>query len=385
MTAVRIALTLRDGWFLKDGRGWGTSDSGRAGGLDWPLPNTLLGMIRSAVGRAVESRTGCLLVGSQWEQATSAVQLGAALALRREATQRAWEPRHRMWPVPADALFVEDAPHVQRLDPVAPKAVLRKDVADGLLFPEVPEKTKPRPGPRWWTEDEFVDWLMLKAVLNNVRASDLEARAMASRTQVHVKVDPETFTADEGMLFSVEVTEPLRAVGRNTYEWSIALESDVPDEDSDALSQSVFVVGGNGRSARAEPTTESLFALPSAMRSASWGSRVRLVVVTPALFEGGWLPDGFARRDDCIEGCLPSIGPVILRAAYVPRPQHASGWDVVKGTPRATERLVPAGAVYFVESLDGRPFEKKDVEGLWLMGIGGRTEHGFGRVVPGRW
>jgi CRISPR-associated protein Cmr3 len=47
--------------------------------------------------------------------------------------------------------------------------------------------------------------------------------------------------------------------------------------------------------------------------------------------------------------------------------------------------MVAPGAVYFFERADGKPFGEADARSLWLAAVGGRTEEGFGRVVPGVW
>ena len=83
---------------------------------------------------------------------------------------------------------------------------------------------------------------------------------------------------------------------------------------------------------------------------------------------------------------MPGIsGELILRAAFVPRPVHISGWDMASGAPKATDRMVPPGAVYFFERADGTGFTAADAEALWLSALGGRQAEGFGRVVPGTW
>jgi CRISPR-associated protein Cmr3 len=76
---------------------------------------------------------------------------------------------------------------------------------------------------------------------------------------------------------------------------------------------------------------------------------------------------------------------VILRAAFVPRPIHVSGWDMAAGAPKPTSRMVAPGAVYFFERADGEPFGEADARSLWLAALGTRTEEGFGRVAPGVW
>lgn len=109
--------------------------------------------------------------------------------------------------------------------------------------------------------------------------------------------------------------------------------------------------------------------------------------MTPALFDRGWLPDGFAACDDnTYRGQLPGAeDELILRAALVPRAAHVSGWDMAKGQPKPTNRLVPPGAVYHFVRADGAAFTSAQTERLWLAALGGRTREGFGRFVPGRW
>jgi CRISPR-associated protein Cmr3 len=78
-------------------------------------------------------------------------------------------------------------------------------------------------------------------------------------------------------------------------------------------------------------------------------------------------------------------GKLVLRAAFVDRPIAVSGWDLAEGRPKRTDRMAPAGSVFFVARRDGGTFGEQDARALWLAAIGGRTEEGFGRVVPGIW
>jgi CRISPR type III-B/RAMP module-associated protein Cmr3 len=98
------------------------------------------------------------------------------------------------------------------------------------------------------------------------------------------------------------------------------------------------------------------------------------------------LPDGFEDNRGTYSGRLPGIDhDVILRAAFIPRPTHVSGWDMAANAPKPTSRMVAPGAVYFFERTDGKPFGEADARSLWLASLGTRTEEGFGRVVPGVW
>ncbi len=379
-TTARLALVPRDGLFCMDGRGWHTSASGRGHGLDWPWPSTILGALRTAWGRGEEARRGSLFSREDWKTHTAQVQLGRTLALRRShATE--WRFEHTVWPVSADAIWLEGRKDVCRLDPEpADVPTLGRDddgAREGLWRPRFPAAGKPLPAPRRWHCEDFVTWLAGRSVPARGRS---DALAPARRVQVHVGIRPEELTADEGVLFSHDVLETLD----RQIEWAIGAEVTVPN----GVCSSLATLGADGRLARVEPLPAALFEPPprllEAFRSSSWG--LRLVAVTPLCFVKGWLPDGFEERNGKYRGRVPGLdSDVVLRAAFVPRPVHVSGWDLAAGAPKPTSRMVAPGAVYFFERTDGNPFGEAEARALWLAALGTRTDEGFGRVVPGLW
>lgn len=375
-TTRHLALVPRDGFFAKDGRGWHTSASGRGHGLDWPWPSTALGALRSLWGRGEESRSNSTFTPDDWRTRTQPIQLGRTLVLRREHGT-AWRAEHVIWPVPLDALWLEGRSEVHRLDPVKPIApTLGRDDDDAreALWRPVPDDAqKPLASPRWWSSEAFGSWLAGNAVM--VREESLE---MKRRVQVHVGIRPEELTADDGVLFSHDVVETLDPRG----EWALGVEVALPGGEL----PKVATLGSDSRLSRVErlPTAlfEPLACVLEAFRSSSTG--LRLVAVSPVCFEKGWLPDGFVNESGQYRGKVAGI-EVILRAAFVPRPVHVSGWDMAKGEPKPTSRMVPPGSVYFFERADGQPFREAEAKSLWLAALGARTDEGFGRVVPGVW
>ena len=379
-TTRRLALVPRDGFFAKDGRGWHTSASGRGHGLDWPWPSTVLGALRSLWGRGEETRLGTSFTPDDWRSRTRPIQLGRTLVLRREHGA-AWRLDDPTWPVPLDALWHEGCQEVHRLDPVAPIAPTLgrdDDEAREALWRPVPDDVrKPLAAPRWWSSEEFITWLAGESV--GVRSTPLAA---TRRVQVHVGIRPEELTSDNGVLFSHDVVETLDP----GHEWALGVEVALPAGEL----SSVATLGSDSRLARVESLPPMLFEPPSRMLKAfrSSGPGLRLVAVSPLCFEKGWLPDGLANTNGEYRGRVAGI-EVILRAAFVPRPIHVSGWDMAanggKGAPKPTSRMVPPGSVYFFERADGQPFGESEAKSLWLAALGTRTEEGFGRVVPGVW
>jgi len=375
-TTTHLALVPRDGFFAKDGRGWHTSASGRGHGLDWPWPSTVLGALRSLWGRGEEARSNTTFTPEDWRSRTQSIQLGRTLVLRR-GHGAAWRVEDATWPVPLDAVWLEGQNQVRRLDPVPPIApTLGRDddeAREALWRPVPNDASKPRTSPRWWSSEELLSWLAGKPV----RVRD-DALGTTRRIQVHVGIRPEELTSDDGVLFSHDVVETLDPGG----EWAIGVEVVLPAGEL----PNVATLGSDSRLARVESLPTTLFDPPArvleAFRVSSPG--LRLVATTPLCFEKGWLPDGLVNTSGEYRGQLASLD-VVLRAAFVPRPLHVSGWDMAKGEPKPTSRVVPPGAVYFFERTDGQPFGEAEARSLWLVALGTRTDEGFGRVVPGVW
>lgn len=379
---THLALVPRDGFFAKDGRGWHTSASGRGHGLDWPWPSTVLGALRSLWGRGEEERSNTTFTPDEWRSYTQAIHLGRTLVLRRKHGA-SWRVEDATWPVPMDALWIEGGRTVHRLDPVKPAAPTLgrddDDAREGLWRPLPDDTSKPLPAPRWWSSEEFIAWLAGECVC----VGD-EALKTTRRVQVHVGIRPEEFTSDDGVLFSHDVVETIDRDG----EWALGVEVAVPMGSL----PNVATLGSDSRLARVESLPTTLFEPPArvleAFRSSSPG--LRLVAVSPLCFEKGWLTDGLMKINGEYRGQLAGLDrEVILRAAFVPRPVHVSGWDMAanagKGAPKPTSRMVPSGAVYFFERADGTPFSEDDAKALWLGALGTRTDEGFGRIVPGVW
>jgi CRISPR-associated protein Cmr3 len=375
--ARHLALVPRDGLACRDGRGWAPVGAGRAHALDWPWPSTILGALRTAWGRAVEAREGRRFGPDHWRERTRDVRLGRLLVLRSRNGEVGWR---RVWPRPLDATAFEGGAEIVRLDPVPPALpTLGRDddpAREALWRPALDDPRKPAALEVWWPDEAFRAWLRGATVSTR----ELSLGAPKRRLQIHVGIKADTLTAEEGRLFSEDVLETVDRSGR----WAIGAEL----EASDPPLRGLLTLGADKRLAAIEPLGVELFAPPeellAAFRSGSPG--LRLLVVTPACFAGGWLVDGFRPEDAVYRGSLPGIeGEVVLRAAFVGRPLAVSGWDLVTGKPKRTDRMVPPGSVFFFERADGRPFDADDARELWLTAIGGRTQEGFGRIVPGIW
>ncbi|MCC7495838.1 MAG: hypothetical protein IT204_26030 [Fimbriimonadaceae bacterium] len=386
-----ILLRPRDGFFVKDGRGWYTAGAGRAYGYAWPPPPTVRGALTAACGRLQEQAGP--LTKDAWKALLAQVQLHTVMACRRPLGEPLGAA-HRLWPAPADSLYLAADPPpeagnaVTRLDPQPDEVVATigcspdDDAREALWRPRLTAAGKPRPAPRWWTDAYFGRWLLAEPVAQCAR--DEWPDPDGSRLDVHLAIDRATGTARQGFLFSHNVVETLARRQQTTYEYGLACRLTAPG--ADRLPGQVLTLGGKSRLVPVESAPSGWDDPPPELLKALTGvTRLRLLVVTPARFGRGWLPDGLERDELRYRGTLdlPDFPLATLRAACVGRPLHLAGWDIQARQAKRTRRLVAPGAVYFLE-LD-KPLNRAQAAGLWLAQLGSDRDEGLGTVVPGVW
>jgi CRISPR-associated protein Cmr3 len=388
---MHLALVPRDGMFLKDGRGWYTSDVGRSYSHEWPLPSTVRGALRAAYGyHLIEG--GVSLSPAGWDEQTSGVTLRYTVALRRPTGTQGFAADHRMWPVPRDAFFDQRGEcHTFVLGPSRAESLdMTEGVAfDRLLHPRGMDSRKPGVRPLFWPEQTMRQWL-----LNPEDRADTGGLSPSRRVDLHVTIEPETETETPSMLFSGEITEPLDGA---RHEWALGVACELPDDTTSHPVNEYFgpalTLGGRRRLAWVESLAGSdVFAQPDWLDEIAGSKGLRLICVTPGKFQSGWLPDVFIEHDGryvSAPGALGVASGLILHAALVPRPWDVSTWDMRAGRPRESWRLVEPGSVYFVEKQDGSVFSAAECRSLWLRTWADASDeaskNGFGLLVPGRW
>jgi CRISPR-associated protein Cmr3 len=398
MTAMNaksiVSLSPRDGLFLKDGRGWFTSESGRAGSLGWPFASTVRGALRTCLGHAHEETVGRPLAADEWLHLNAGLGVDAVLPLCRPVGTP-FSAAARRWPAPRDGVVFTGEERVRPLTPTARSTAStivldgagEATAIEGLRHPSPGEVSgKPDAMPSWWCDAAFTAWLCgLPVKASEIAPTDRPV----SRVQTHVTIDPVSGAAHDGGLFSSTVIEPLTRTADEggAHEWAVAAIGSGFEPGN--LAGRRVRLGGDGRFATCEPMPPTAYAMPDPLRHAfAAGPRgLRMVLVSHASFTRGWLPEWLELRQETLGGVMPGVGDVILRAACVGRPVSVSGWDMAARRPKPTRRLVPAGSVYFFEKADGAAFTAADAEAIWLWGIGEAAAQGeaTGAVVPGIW
>ncbi|PZA07711.1 MULTISPECIES: type III-B CRISPR module-associated protein Cmr3 [unclassified Meiothermus] len=362
---------------FRDGRPFSAADGTEtaAQSLPLPLPSTLAGFVRTQVGLAA----GMGFSHQELQNLHGLQVCGPLLARGGEI----------LLPAPRDAVIYKEGekPQLMKLRPFSPPEGAGCDLPGGLLPLEVTQDVKPESGYNFWTAGEMERWLLDEEVLPAEKISGLP-----SETRVHVAMDPAKGKAREGQLFSVAYRPLETGKGPEDYRpASLRVRLSLSNGWTPAR---IGYLGGERRPVAVEVKeglSEYWYDCPEGLKKRfaglGKGARVRLVLATPALFEGGWRP-GWVEKSGTGELHLPrGLSKVRLRlvAAAVGRREPVSGWSLRAKQPKAVRWMVPAGSVYFFEVLEGNP---ADLLESWLRPVSDDEQDrkdGFGLALWGVW
>lgn len=380
---------------FRSGRPFDSTGGGDS--LAFPLPSTLAGALRAAHADQVRWD----FAAPQTHRDLRALPVaGPLLAQVDRASVEA------LFPKPADAVYLA---HGGKFSLARTKPQSRStpdlegcDLPPDLrpVFLEADDRSKPAPGPAYWTLDRMAEWLAGE----NIQPSPLSVLGSPGPSRdvrSHVAIDESTFAAADGVLFQTtgldfEAYRPrdLDPLAEGWESPSLAL---LAAFDGNAAGNARRL-GGDGRTVRIEdcamwPKDVPDDPLAQRLKRIRPGDVFRLVLATPGLFDLGFKPGWTATT-----GCPPGTPGLRLKlvAAAVERWQPFSGWDLEtlpatatatrntqQGQPRAVRRLAPAGSVYWFELVEGTGEQVAD---LWLKPISDRVQDrldGFGLALPG--
>lgn len=355
-----MLIEPRDSLIARDGRPFTNSPGARAKSLPFPLPQTLAGAYRTRRG---------LAEGLSFPQdALTTLSWGIRGPLLAEAEEERWR---LLLPRPLDAVRLEETVY-----PLAPLS-LPPGVGTNLPLSLLPVgledpslKGKPCRLPAWWYWESFQEWLLNPRV--GYAPEGHEGPTLEVRT--HVSLDPGTGTGLEGALFQTQGLEFGRRNKDRVHRMALVLwpEDGVPV-------QGIHPLGGERRLAYWHPGGPEIPPVPKRLMEALLQNRAaRVVLLTPAFFEGAFLPRG------------GGFGEATVMGAAVGRPLVVSGWDLKEGKPKPTRRAVPAGSVYFVRL----PQEWSEaqvrawLETVWFQNLSDGEQdrkNGFGLAAVGVW
>ena len=369
-------INPRDPLIFRDGKPFNADAGARAKSLPFPFPSTIIGAVRTLAG--TDPKTGKFDT-AQIEELLKKKIYGPLLIELGD------EEQNYLFPAPADALLLkhtteEEKARLIELSPMMLKEGEKTDLDEELavIAPSEPTKEKPhRKAPHYWKEDVFLSWLK-NPVNRDVELEKMGHDGPVIESRMHVQIDANTGTGDDSALFQtsgLEFTHLLRDEKEKypslskTKMLALAIETDAD------LNKGMGFLGGERRVAQWEKSSLELPKYPPEVKKEiSQQGACRLILLTPAYFEKGYIPTWLKAEYD-----------LEIIAAAVPRYQVVSGWDYKLNKPKPTRRLVPAGSVYFLKI--GKDIQNF-IDTVWMYNISDGDQNrldGFGLAVLGSW
>lgn len=385
-----LLIQPRDPIVARDGRPFGSVGSNRMRSLDWPLPMTTAGAIRTLLGQAQ---------GGNFD---------AALIDRLKQVSC-----HGPLPVSAAQLFLPAAQdalrtRANRCLTLRPEQSVGGgvDLPNGLwpaLPTELPE-AKLDSLPAWWSMLKMIEWLLTSrdAPSDFFAESEQFRRSPSIDERTHVQIDPNAFAAKEQQLFTsagLVLDRLLQASdGAVSYDAELAMRVDAGVDQQFGTSLqglSTFQpLGGERRVVHirtGDATTQDRFDCPIEIQrrlaGVTQGHGLRMVLATPAIFDPGWRP-GWLNEEGGRVGTPPgATGDLKLQLVAVSnqRWDAVSGWSYETRSEKPIKRMVPAGGVYFFRVKEG---DGNAISPLWLQPVSDDAQDrrdGFGLAMWGVW
>lgn len=363
-------LEPRDTLVIRDGRPM-IDAGGQMPGLPVPFPSSTAGFLRTRAGSDAHGRWDGTLTS---DQAKAIPVLGPWLVELDDAGKVI----DHLVPCPRDAVAWSaaggDGHDIRPLAPGAFNAGEASDMPAELrpLFLHNAKKEKPTRLPSFVSFDGFVaDWLAKPAAKTAVVKG---LAGLPKEWRTHVAINPDTQTAEDGALFSLEHLRFVTSDGRHHRRFALAALA-----THNGIRAGAYPYAGERRISFLHATQQQPPTCPKAVVDAVAASgRARVLLITPAMFTAGWRPTRL---------CAGAT----LVAAAVSRPDVVSGWDLAQpngGCPKPTRRLAPAGSVYWLQ-LDGDAAARRAwVAKHWWQPVNDDDvddREGFGLAAIGTW
>jgi len=380
-------IQSRDPLIFRDGKPFNATPGARAQSLPFPYPSTLAGGLRTRAGRDANDWFDPEQDIDRLRQMRIRGPLLVALDDQDEVA---------MWyfPAPADCLFVkpavDDEKQGQRywVRPIMPPEQAQTNLEHGLQLvstnPVVKQK-RHKEAPHFWNWETLQAWLLHP--VNDQKPVALDSvgiLGLTSESRVHVRIDGETGTAEEGFLFQTSSLEFQRLANDEkpkrlsaVQRYALAIEV---GEDAN-VKEGIDFLGGERRVVNWTQSKTTFPSCPAEIREAIIAQKhCRLLLATPAIFEQGYLPRWVCKN-------TPELTITVVAAA-VSRYEGISGWDAEKQIPKASRRLTPAGSVYYLSLAGSETAINQFINNTWMRTLSDAEQDrldGFGLALLGTW
>lgn len=387
-----VFITPRDVWMFRDNKPFAAGQSFVARSLFPPTPQTVQGFLRTQylesrgvdfgaygrgdianplvkeaieqIGRNTSTKDGKPTLGNLRVA-------GAFIARKTGEKDDKGETIERLFRAPLDVQFKPNDPKSVDDKPTTLGTFRQFSVDKSLGYqtntfsdwrPLIPPAGSKGTGEKWdeakgWlTEDAFRAYLVGDIASHHTLIPSSQVYQMEERPGIALETARRT--TRDSHFYHAQFVRPNENVG-------LLVGSTVQIFQKDRGS---VMIGGESRFGDFDSTVKA----PAGLQDYKTG-KLRVVLLTPAYFDGGWGPSNQDWSHWVDGGKLVS--------AALGKPQLISGWDMVKGEPKPLRHYLPAGSVFYFENANWKdqPFTQTPDNEPDFGAMG------YGQVALGTW
>jgi CRISPR-associated protein Cmr3 len=332
-----LNLEALDTLFFRDARPFDRGEESWAEGIFPPYPSVLYGMLRSLYFASNLEKLSAANTSLDPSLNLSITGLALSLLIKKEDSSI---EKQTVFPMPADLYSVDEKGRKAfplELAPTDAEVFSNFSYSHFLRLPmtgdQLSGKVQSLGGRALLDEYSFEQYLKGQAGPYDFH---LLSDYMSLEPKIGIGRDVDTRTASEGMLYRVAMRRLQGKEGQIDLllQYQEAMELKLPREGLARVGAEIKAV--KFKEVSPFPNFGGSFDATKLEN----GAKLKLYLASPAIFEGGMMPDVFSQHG------LKSL------TAAIGRYESIGGFDLIKQKPKAMRRAVPAGSVYYLEVVD---------------------------------
>jgi CRISPR-associated protein Cmr3 len=355
-TNMTIEISALDTLFFRDGKPFERGDENWATGTFPPMPSVIYGALRTAYLGENPSQYNNI------ETLTNDLEIKKIILQIPNEKEQEKRKTHFL-PMPLDLIKYKNDAKIEylKLSKLENNVVTRSNNSY-ILKATKPDKVE---------EGQFLinlyDFQELYQYENQKNAIDKNKPILPKKITEIIQNEPKLGIArnnnshitENGMLYRVSMQ---RAENWKAEKINFLIEF---EKLSITQQKGFFKLGGEGKTIHYNTLSDSLDILLPEIKSEYF----KVYLATPAIFENGWLPKIFQDK---------------LITCAIGKPQMVGGFDIQKRMPKAMQKAVPAGSVYYIKT-ESVPEAQKLAKELHSNSISEyRQKEGFGICYIGQ-
>ena len=357
---MNLFIEALDLWLFRDGKPFDAGGQHLAQSMFPPFPSVMQG--------AVRSNQLVLKNVDLWDKKEISKMVGTANdlnGLKLKGPFLACSENNIItlfYPQPADAVSTDIQNH--KIRPASPPEPVPSDIltsgSERYLLGFKEDLQKGESG-LWLSEDHLLRYLAGDEV-EGIPSDQL----FCFDSHLGIGMDYARKITETGQIYQVRYVSPHKGVG---------LLLEVLSQDySDWPESGMMRLGGEARAATY--TQVSVEPIPQLIDNyPKLPDRFKVYFTTPTWFEKGWEPISWQKFFE---------GNLVLRTAAIGRYRSVGGFDMENSIHKPALRYVPAGSVYYFETLEKSEVSvRPGLENQAISDYG--NDFGFGQFIIGRW